>query len=137
MVIKLLLTLIFWSGSASLVLAQSKFSEEKITNYARAAHAIEQKRTEILQRATSSPDWAVVSQKANARGLNICDLAKEEQTGAIQSLCRELFIFAEQERRRNGFDTNSEFNHMTRALQQDRTLQERVRRRLAEQGAGR
>ncbi|MDX1976884.1 MAG: DUF4168 domain-containing protein [Pseudanabaenaceae cyanobacterium bins.68] len=137
MTIKLLLTLMFWLASSPLVWAQVKFSEEKITSYAKAAHAIEQKRTEILQRATSSPDWTVVSQKATARGLNVCDLAKEEQTGVIETLCRELFDFAQQERRRNGFDSNSEFNQMTRALQQDRILQEKVRRKIAEQGAGR
>jgi Domain of unknown function (DUF4168) len=114
------------------LIAQVQFSEEKINSYARAVLAIEMKRAEILQRAMSSADWSVAAQKASARGVNVCDMTKEEQNSTIQSLCRELFNFAEQERRRNGFEKNSEFNQMTRALQQDGQLQERIRRKMSE-----
>jgi Domain of unknown function (DUF4168) len=113
-------------------IAQAQFSEEKINNYARAVLAIEMKRAEILQRAMSSSEWAIAAQKASARGITVCDMSKEEQTTMIQALCKELFSFAEQERRRQGFEKNSEFNQMTRALQQDNQLQERVRRKMSE-----
>jgi len=111
---------------------QTQFSEEKVSKYAKAAYAIEVKRAEILQRALGTPDYAAASQKAIAKGVTICEIAKEEQTTTIQSLCKELFNFAEQERRRNGFEKNSEFNQMTRALQQDSQLQERIRRKMLE-----
>jgi len=114
------------------LIAQIQFSEEKINNYARAVLAIETKRAEILQRAMSSSEWAIAAQKASARGITVCDMSKEEQTTTIQTLCKELFSFAEQERRRYGFEKNSEFNQMTRALQQDTQLQERVRRKMSE-----
>jgi 4-hydroxyphenylpyruvate dioxygenase-like putative hemolysin len=103
-----------------------------VNSYAKAAYAIEVKRTEVWKRALGTADYAAASQKATAKGVTICDMTKEEQAPTIQALCKELFNFAEQERRRNGFEKNSDFNQMTRALQQDSLLQERIRRKIAE-----
>ncbi|MEE3716566.1 DUF4168 domain-containing protein [Tumidithrix elongata RA019] len=115
---------------SQLLLAQAQFTEEQINRYAGAVNAIEKKREEILRRAKNSQGWSTVAQTADSKGVDVCSLNQSEQPADIQSLCRELIDFSEQEIRKYGFSNNREFNQLTVTQQQDPSLQGRIQARM-------
>jgi len=127
-----------WLGLLGLVLgaggAIAQPSEKQLNNYARAVYEIELKRTELLGRARTHPNWDRVSQLASERRVSVCDLRTEEQPEFLRPLCSELFAFAEQERQRRGFATNRDFNEITKLQQQEPRVQKYIQQKLLELG---
>jgi hypothetical protein len=120
----------FAQVEAAQTIAQVQFSEDQVNRYAGAVNAIEKKREEILRRAKNTQEWSAVAQIADSKGVDVCSLNPSEQPAVIQSLCRELIDFSEQEIRKYGFSNNREFNQLTVNQQQDPSLQGRIQGRI-------
>ncbi|NJK60657.1 MAG: DUF4168 domain-containing protein [Oscillatoriales cyanobacterium SM2_1_8] len=109
-------------------------NEDQLNNYARAVYEIELKRTELLTRARTYPNWERVARLAGDRNVSVCDLRPEEQPDFLRPLCGELFAFAEQERQRRGFATNRDFNEITKLQQQEPRVQRYIQQKMLELG---
>ncbi|MGQ9866270.1 MAG: DUF4168 domain-containing protein [Pseudanabaenaceae cyanobacterium] len=109
-------------------------TQDQLNNYAQAVYEIELKRTELLGRARTHPDWERVARLASERNVSVCDLRREEQPEFLRPLCTELFTFAEQERQRRGFATNRDFNEITKLQQQEPQVQRYIQQKLLELG---
>ena len=101
----------------------TEFSDDKVTRYAAAVNAIENKRLEIFRAAKNNSSWVDVANLAESQQTKVCDLAQPPDF--LQDLCGQLRIFTEKEIHRRGF-TNKEFNQITRQQRQDPSLRKTI-----------
>jgi hypothetical protein len=101
----------------------TEFSDDKVTRYAAAVNAIENKRLEIFRSAKSNSNWVNVANLAESKQTKVCDLTQPPDF--LQDLCSQLRIFTEKEIHRRGF-TNKEFNQITRQQRQDPSLRKTI-----------
>ena len=101
----------------------TEFSDDKVTRYAAAVNAIENKRLEIFRAAKNNSNWIDVANLAESQQTKVCDLAQPPDF--LQDLCGQLRIFTEKEIHRRGF-TNKEFNQITRQQRQDPSLRKTI-----------
>jgi hypothetical protein len=101
----------------------TEFSDDKVTRYAAAVNAIENKRLEIFRSAKSNSNWVNVANLAESKQTKVCDLTQPPDF--LQDLCSQLRIFTEKEIHRHGF-TNKEFNQITRQQRQDPSLRKTI-----------
>jgi hypothetical protein len=101
----------------------NQFGDEKLTRYAAAVNAIENKRLEIFRSAKNNSNWSEVANLAESQQTKVCDLAQPPDF--LQDLCSQLRIFTEKEIHNRGF-TNKEFNQITRQQRQDPSLRKTI-----------
>jgi hypothetical protein len=101
----------------------NQFGDEKLTRYAAAVNAIENKRLEIFRSAKNNSSWVDVANLAESQQTKVCDLTQPPDF--LQDLCSQLRIFTEKEIHRRGF-TNKEFNQITRQQRQDPSLRKTI-----------
>jgi hypothetical protein len=101
----------------------TEFSDDKVTRYAAAVNAIENKRLEIFRAAKNNSNWSDVANLAESKQTKVCNLAQPPEF--LKDLCSQLRIFTEQEIHRRGF-TNKEFNQITRQQRQDPSLRKTI-----------
>ncbi len=114
----------------TLAQAQSAFSDSELDRYARAIVEIETKRQQVYSNAKKLPDWSVAANRAENQGIKVCDLKKEELPGSIQNMCSNLSDFSQQVIRKHEFQSNADFNKITRTQQQDNQLQRRIQTKI-------
>jgi len=101
----------------------TEFSDDKVTRYAAAVNAIENKRLEIFRAAKNNSNWVDVANLAESQQTKVCNLSQPPDF--LQDLCSQLRVFTEKEIHRRGF-TNKEFNQITRQQRQDPSLRKTI-----------
>lgn len=100
-------------------LTKVTFGDDRVTRYAAAANAIENKRLEIFRAAKNNPNWSDVANLAESTQTKVCDLTSPPEF--LQSLCNQLRTYSEEEICRHGF-TAKEFNQITLEQKQNPSL---------------
>ncbi|PZO36006.1 MAG: hypothetical protein DCF19_22650 [Pseudanabaena frigida] len=104
-------------------LTKVTLGEDRITRYASAVNAIENKRLEIFRVAKSNPDWSNIASLAESQQTKVCDLSQRPEF--LQNLCNQLRSYSEEEICRYGF-TNKEFNQITLEQMQNAKLRSQI-----------